>query len=120
MTDWVILTAVKILKVALLGALSLVSGAVDGATVHPPCSRLVVVTAATYPGPVSIDAIRTARAPAPVAAPLVTAPTPPAEVKIERVKLRGSERIQRLVPPVRVEMTLGPDLLTPPRRDLSL
>ncbi len=112
MIDWTILAAIKILKFAVFGTMSLASFVADlgGCTAEQSaCLDTTTVTAVvTHPA----GAAWCAEAPPVVA----VVPSPPETVRVAT----RLERIGRLAPPVRVEITFTPDLLTPPTRDPSL
>lgn len=105
MMEWAIVVAVQGLKLVILGALALVSHVADFSTDCCPTvadSASVAVlqeTEATFALPVEVE-VPDAHATAAAA--------------------RRAVRIQRLVPPVRVEITFTPDLLHPPTKDPSL
>jgi len=113
MIDWTILAAVKILKFAVFGAMSLASFVADlgGCTAEQSAclDTTATVTAVVMQHPTGATWS--------VEDPVVpVAPCAPETIHVAS-KL---ERIGRLAPPVRVEITFTPDLLTPPTRDPSL
>lgn len=121
MVNWTILAAVKILKLAVFGAMSMVSFVADigGCTAEQTaCTDTTTVTAVAF---------HPAGAPWSAGAPVVvrSADSVSASVDVASVDeaIRVAERLERigrLAPPVRVEIIFTPDLLTPPTRDPSL
>lgn len=109
MIQWAILIAVKGLKFAIFGALALVSHTADLGGCGDQCAQPI------GPGQREVIVLSHDAELVPVM------PAIPAVANAETVVVTTrAARIQRLVPPVRVEMTFTPDLLHPPTRDPSL
>jgi len=141
MMQWAILMTVKGLKFLVLGMLTLISQVVEPACTTVPCTytvdatRVEVVLLANEDRVAAVEAAEAGAAIAAAHADRIAAalaatresthagsalPAAPPDGPEAPAAVPPAERIQRLVPPVRVEMTFTPDLLHPPRRDPSL
>ena len=96
MIDWMILAAVKVVKLAVLGLVAVATSLAPCCT--DPASEQAVVA------PLPPEAI-------------------PVVVSVERpeiVPVAVTVEVKRIAPPVRIETILSPDLLVPPKvRDLN-
>jgi len=98
MIDWMILAAVKVVKLAVLGLVAL-STSIAPCCTDPASEQAVLAPPAPEGIPVVVS----------IEVPEIEAPV--AVVAIE---------VKRLAPPVRIETILSPDLLVPPKvRDLN-